>query len=264
MAMSLSMSEQIGLASELWAAEQSGRYVELPTERYPGLTWDDARAVAVTVDELRRAAGCVQIGYKLGWTSEVMRRSLGIQQPNWGTLWAHQRIGLSFDIGSLRHPKIEPEIVYRCGRPLSGVDVTADDVLRAADGWALGLEVVHPRFVDFGFLWLDNTADNSSSEAIAFGEFTMLDRRNPADIEIVFSDGGERREGSGSAAMGSPAEAVAWLVAALSSEGQHLEAGQIVFTGGLAAPFDVAAGSRYEVGSTELAAVAFDATDDVV
>ena len=229
MPMSLSSSAQIGLASDLWVAEQSGGYVELPTGRYPGLTWDDARAVAVAVDGLRRADGCVQIGYKLGWTSEVMRRSLGVRQPNWGTLWAHQRIGSSFDVGGLRHPKIEPEIVYRCGRPLSGVEVTADDVVRAADGWALGLEVVHPRFVDFGFQWLDNTADNSSSEAIAVGEFTMLDRRNPADIEIAFSDGGEHREGSGSAAMGSPAEAVAWLVRALSSEGLHLEAGQIVF-----------------------------------
>lgn len=39
--------------------------------------------------------------------------------------------------------------------------------------------------------------------------------------------------------MGSPVDAVHWLVGALAEEGQQLRAGQIVFTGGLTAPFDL-------------------------
>jgi 2-keto-4-pentenoate hydratase len=247
-----------GLAAELWRAEQAGDHVELPSQRVDGLSWVEARAIATAVDDLRRADGCHQIGYKLGWTSEVMRRSLGIERPNWGTLWDHQRFDRTLHIGHLRHPKVEPEIVYRCATTLTGADVTAADVLAAADGWALGHEIVHPRFVDFGFTWLDNTADNSSSQAVAIGEFGHLGSHDPAEVEIEFGDGGELRRGTGAAAMDSPAQAVAWLVRALHDEGLDLPAGHIVFTGGLAAPFDVTAGVTYRLGSTFLPGVDFD------
>ena len=247
------------IAVELWQAEQAGEHVALPSQRVDGLSWVEARAIAATVDDLRRADGCHQIGYKLGWTSEVMRRSLGIERPNWGTLWAHQRFDHTLHIGNLRHPKVEPEIVYRCGSTLSGTDVTAADVLNAADGWALGHEIVHPRFFDFGFTWLDNTADNSSSQAVAIGEFGHLGPLDPADVEIEFGDGRELRRGRGSAAMDSPAQAVAWLVRALDDEGLVLPAGHIVFTGGLAAPFDVVVGSEFRLSSSTLPGVDFNA-----
>ena len=53
--------------------------------------------------------------------------------------------------------------------------------------------------------------------------------------------------------MGSPAEAISWLVRSLLSEGLSLRAGDIVFTGGLTAPFDAEAGTTYSVRATDLA-----------
>ena len=41
----------------------------------------------------------------------------------------------------------------------------------AGGEWALGIEVVDPRFPSFAFQALDNTADNSSSAAVAIGGF---------------------------------------------------------------------------------------------
>jgi 2-oxopent-4-enoate/cis-2-oxohex-4-enoate hydratase len=55
--------------------------------------------------------------------------------------------------------------------------------------------------------------------------------------------------------MGSPAEAVAWLVRSLYTEGLHLAAGDLVFTGGLAAPFDVESGDHFAVHGRPLASV---------
>jgi len=52
--------------------------------------------------------------------------------------------------------------------------------------------------------------------------------------------------------MGSPAEAVAWLVRSLSAEGIGVCAGDIVFTGGLTAPFDVRIGVTYSARSSRL------------
>ncbi len=247
------------LAFELWTAEQIGGAVELPSTRFPGFTWEDARAVACAVDELRRADGHRLIGYKLGWTSAVMREALGIDQPNWGTLWDRQLTDGVVDVSHLRHPKVEPELVYRTGRDLFGPAVDRSQVLDAADGWALGHEIVHPRFIDYRFTWLDNTADNSSSQAVVVGSFRHLDA-DPAEVEIVFGNQHESRSGRGAAAMGSPAEAVAWLVRSLHVEGSGLSAGDIVFTGGLAKPFDLVPGDHYHLRAMELDDVGFAVT----
>lgn len=179
-----------------------------------------------------------------------MREALGIERPNWGTLWSSQRI-TELQRSSFRHPKIEPELVYVAGQRLDG-DVSPEQVSAAAAGWSVGLEVVDPRFVDFGFAWLDNTADNSSAGAIAVSELASPPSTDPKAWELAFTDGSEQRVGRGDAVMGSPASAVAWLVGQLAAEGAALESGMIVFTGGMAAPFDVAVGGRYRAVCSDL------------
>lgn len=231
-------SDARDFAAELRAAELDGSSADLPTERFPHLDWSDARRIARERDTLRRADGDEQIGYKLGWTSAAMREALGIDQPNWGTLWRSQKCDSQLDLTRLRHPKAEPEIVFVAGVDLEGADTTADDVLISAVGWAIGIEVVHPRFESYDFTWLDNTADNSSAGAIATGPVSSI-TNDPSTAEVRFSNGLEKRTGFGDQAMGSPAAAVAWLVHQLHGEGQRLRAGEIVYTGGLTAPFDV-------------------------
>ncbi len=132
--------------------------------------------------------------------------------------------------------------------------VTAQDVISLASGWALGIEVVDPRFASYEFTWLDNTADNSSASRVIVGAATidgLTDPQDLAEVSIEYSDGTVRQHGTGSTAMGSPAEAVAWLARSLAEEGERIESGQQVFTGGLTAPFDVAVGGRYTVKSLQ-------------
>ena len=111
------------------------------------------------------------------------------------------------------------------------------DVAAACTQWTVGLEIVAPRFGSFVFEWLDNTADNSSAARFVMGEFTEC--ADPTEVEVAMTDGTETRMGRGSVAMGSPVVAVHWLVGVLAKEGQQLRAGQIIFTGGLTAPFDL-------------------------
>lgn len=62
--------EHAQLAKELLAAERHRTPYPLFGERFgPGFAWDDARRVAVAVDELRRSNDDQMVGYKLGWTS---------------------------------------------------------------------------------------------------------------------------------------------------------------------------------------------------
>ena len=52
--------------------------------------------------------------------------------------------------------------------------------------------------------------------------------------------------------MGSPAEAVAWLVRELAERGAALEAGMVVLTGGITAPVDLRPGLEITVSSPQL------------
>ncbi len=245
------------VAAALRSAEIDGTSTPLVSAIVPDLDWDGSRLIALERDRLRLADGDVCIGYKLGWTSAAMREVLGIDRPNWGTLWRSQLLDGALDPRLLRHAKVEPEIVYRAGRRLSGAETTSVDALAAADGWSVGVEVVAPRWPSFDFTWLDNTADNSSAHAVAIGPTACLDG-DPAEADIEFSDGSDVRTGRGELAMGSPAEAVAWLVRSLAEEGRSLEAGDLVFTGGVTKPFDIAAASSYTVRSPQLGALRLD------
>ena len=71
-------------------------------------------------------------------------------------------------------------------------------------------------------------------------------------MTVEFSDGDETRVGVGANAMGDPYEAVAWLARSLRAEGTELLAGQIVFTGGLTAPFDLCDTVSYRLRSPDL------------
>jgi len=245
-------ASEVGLlANELRRAESSMVPVDLLTNRYPDLTWQDARSIALATDQIRLRDGDTPIGYKLGWTSAAMREALGIERPNWGTLWRSQ-VANELDLSQLIHPKIEPELVFRSAVDLTG-SPSADDISETRGSWALGLEVVDPRFPDYGFGWLDNTADNSSAARVVVGDFAVVD--DPASIVVEFTDGSEVRHGSGANAMGDPNAAIAWLVTSLGEEGAAILAGQLIFTGGLTAPWDVAPLVTYTLRSPVLGGV---------
>lgn len=229
------MFDADAIAAELYAAARTATPVPLLTERFPEMGWDDARRIARATDARRRAVGEELIGYKLGWTSAAMREALGIDRPNWGTLWRSQLVSDVIHVGAFIHPKVEPELIFW------PTDTSPDGE------WALGLEIVDPRFPSFSFDALDNTADNSSSAAVVEGDFYEVDA--PEDIEITFSNGVEERVGRGSNAMGSPAAAVDWLRQQLATEGSYIRPDDMVFTGGLTAPFDLVAGTTYTLSA---------------
>lgn len=240
---SASRLEDIAIAID--RARHEATPVNFVTSTIPNLTWDEARTIARRCDQLRTSSGEKQIGWKLGWTSEAMRTALGIDRPNWGTLWDGQVAGSALSRASYIHPKVEPELVWRSPATLSP-DMSAAEIAELGGEWALGIEVVDPRFPSFDFEALDNTADNSSSAAIQLGDFST-GVAQLEHLEVSFSNGVETRAGRGSQAMGSPWEAIAWLVRSLADEQLEVSSGEIIFTGGLTAPFDATADHTYSV-----------------
>jgi 2-keto-4-pentenoate hydratase len=238
-------------ALELDSAERNRTGVHPFSGRPSGLTRDDAWCIAAERDQLRDERGEIRTGYKLGWTSEAMRRALGIEEPNFGTLWAYMHVENGIlDVGRLIHPRAEPEFAFVADSSLEGTGATADDVL-GAGRWAVAIEIVDPRWASWDFDWLDNTADGSSAAAYVLGTFHRS-AVTPELFRLTMKSGAVVRQGVGEAAMGSPAEAVAYLVRRLHDRGEALEPGMVVLTGGITAPIDLRRGLAVHVSSPEL------------
>lgn len=246
------MSDKVRAAAmDLDRAEQDRVGIPTLTSRPWDLTSDDAWDIATERDELRRNRGGHLVGYKLGWTSEAMRRALGIDRPNYGTLWDYMRAqDGEIDAGRLIHPKAEPEFAYVSDAALSGADVTPEEVLTAGR-WAVAVEVVDPRWSSYEFDWLDNTADGSSAAGFALGPLHRITTA-PEQLRLTMRAGSVIRDGVGAAAMGSPAVAVTYLLHQLHERGEGLTSGMVILTGGITAPVDVVSGLKIDVSSAEL------------
>ena len=108
-------------AESLRRAEADRRPVPPLTERWPGLTIAQAYAVQRTNTELRIAAGEQIVGRKVGLTSLPMQRQLGVDEPDFGVLFASMVLpdGLVVPFGELIAPRVEAEIAFASVSPCS-------------------------------------------------------------------------------------------------------------------------------------------------
>lgn len=209
------------------------RRVTLPpiTDRV-ALTLADAYAIQALVSADRARRGQRRIGWKLGYTSEVMRRQMNVAAPNFGPLTDAMVIADGGAVPpTMTQPRVEPEVALRFG---SDVDPGADReaVLAAVAGAHAALEVVDSVWDGYRFRIEDNTADGSSAAGVVIGPSIPID--SIADVEVrLFVDGVEAGVGHGRDAGGHPADGVVWLAAQLAARGEQLRAGDVVITGGL-------------------------------
>lgn len=205
-----------------------------------GLPIDDADAYSVQarITQSRLARGEAIVGWKLGYTSAVMREQMGIDKPNFGPLTDAMVVPDGGLLPPARQPRAEPEVAIVCGRDVTA-PVDTDSILDHVDGAILAIEIVDSVWLDYRFTWAQNTADGSSAAYVVRGTAIPLDLVPTAAVE--FSHNGRLvGNGTAAAAMGNPLTAVAWLANQLLERGECLRAGQFVITGGLCAavPFE--------------------------
>ena len=231
------MTDPQAIADVLIEAERTRTAVPPFTRRLPFLDVETAYKAQALRVEHRVSAGERIIGAKLGLTSAVKRRALGIHEPVHGRLTSGMVVpfGDPIRLSELIHPRAEPEIAFIIGRRLEG-PTTAAAVLRATDAILPAIEVVDSRY-SMAFRLADSIADNAGAARVALG----AQPRRPRDLEdlgvlgCVFRSRGRIDTAAGGAVMGHPAAAVAWLAKALQARGEALEEGSIVLSGGLTA-----------------------------
>jgi 2-keto-4-pentenoate hydratase len=234
------------VADRLSGAYRDKAPIEPLTVTDPGLTLDDAYAVQLAQVEEWRAGGAVITGHKVGLTSAVMRRQLGVDRPDYGHLTdtMFHPDSAPIDVGRFLQPRIEPEIAFVLGGPLTGPGVTAAQAVAAVDFVLPAFEIIDSRIRDWRITLVDTVADNASSGGVVLGTRpTPLSAVDLGLVGCLLHRNGELAEtGAGGAVMGSPLNALVWLANTLGARGVGLEAGHVVLPGSLTAAIPVSAG----------------------
>jgi 2-keto-4-pentenoate hydratase len=231
------MTDPQAIAEVLIEAERTRTPTAPITRRYPFLDVETAYKTQAIVVEHRLAAGERLAGFKLGLTSAVKRRALGIHEPVHGRLTSAMLVpfGEPVRLAELIHPRAEPELAFVLGRRITG-RVTVGQVLAATEAVLPAIEIVDSRYAE-AFRLPDSVADNAGAARVVLG----TERRRPAELEdldvlgCLFRGRGGIDTAAGGAVMGHPAAALVWLAAALEARGEALEEGTIVLSGGLTA-----------------------------
>jgi len=247
--MQAQLIEQLG--TELYQALVDAKTVRPLTERHPEISIEDAYQIQMQLMKLRLAAGERVIGKKIGVTSKAVMNMLGVYQPDFGYLTDGMvyNEGQAIPMSRLIQPKAEGEIAFVLKKTLKGPGISSADVLAATEGVMACFEIVDSRIQDWKIKIQDTVADNASC-----GVFVLGDRLvDPRDVDlntcgmVLEKNGDIVATGAGAAALGAPANAVAWLANTLGRLGIALEAGEVVMSGSLAIMVPVTAGDNLRV-----------------
>ncbi|MBF6435354.1 2-keto-4-pentenoate hydratase [Nocardia cyriacigeorgica] len=227
----------LAAAERLHAATRTG----VPTSPVRDLIGSDDVAAAYTVQTLgvrrRRAAGARVVGRKIGLTSPAVQQQLGVDQPDFGVLFADMQVPQT--PAALRppllQPKVEAELAFVLAADLDRDDLDAHSVREAIDHAVAALEIVDSRIAHWDISFGDTVADNASSGWFTLGQPALtLSEFEPREIAMRMSvDGTLVSEGSGADCLGDPLVALAWLARAAREFGDPLRAGDIVLSGAL-------------------------------
>lgn len=214
---------------------QEHRFVHAGNESIRSLTLQDAYTVQQMVIDARTASGEQVIGYKVGCTSEAIRRQFGLSEPICGCLMAPH---LTYGDAVLNHRDyfdcaVEPEFVLMIGSDLADEVGEQDDLTAAIDFVSPGIELHNYRF------WFGEPTSQEliASNGIHAGLVVGNQKTSPGSFDWdaeevgIFISDKQAASGPGREIMGGPMKSLRWLVNHLVRRGESLRAGQLVIPG---------------------------------
>ena len=198
---------------------------------------DGAYAVQTINTRFWEAQGRRIVGRKAGLTAKAVQTQLGVNQPDFGVLFADMAVADGGTLNPARaiQPKAEAEIAFVLGKDLPDPHTTPAMVAEAVATVHAAIEIVDSRIADWKITFADTVADNGSSAFFVLADAGLplagLDLEGAA-MEMTVN-GQTASTGIGAAALGNPLNAAAWLAQTLASRGEPLKAGDILLAGAL-------------------------------
>jgi 2-keto-4-pentenoate hydratase len=255
----LTATQRADAASLLFQAEQDGSPIEPLSATYRDIDVVDSYEIALINIRRRLEAGETVYGHKVGLSSEVMQKMMGVDEPDYGHLLSSMVYSESTPIDTSRfcYPRIEVEIGYVLGRTLPGADCTEQDVLDATEYIVPSIELIDSRIRDWKIDLADTIADNASSAGLILG----AGRVRPSGVDIgaisavLYKGDDEIARGEASAVLGDPTRAVAWLARKVAGFGVRLEAGHVILPGSCTPAIDVHPGAVFRADFSDIGSV---------
>lgn len=232
------------LAEELIDAQHRGALLQPFSERIRGFELPDAYAVGAAIERRRRAQGWRPVGRKIGFTNRSLWERYGVDAPFWSRMWdrtVQRAPGGRADVstGGLVQPRIETEVAFGLAGPLPATD-DAREALEAVAWMAPAFEIVQCPFPGWRFRLADCVAAFGLHARCVVGPAVPVCADRDGLVARLGSfrarlthDGVVRGEGAGSAVLGSPAHALAFLSRVLADQpdADPLGEGEIITTG---------------------------------
>ena len=209
------------LATALNNAEKNRTQLRQFSLEHPEMTINDAYAIQKAWVELKLNEGRELRGHKIGLTSRAMQISSNIEEPDYGALLDDMFFEEGSTIPTDRFivPRVEVELAFILGKPLSGPNCTIFDVLDATDWVIPALEIIDARLhhVDpetkITRKVFDTISDNAANAGVILGGRAI----RPLDLDIrtisgvLYRNGVIEESGVAAAVLNHPAKGVAWL-----------------------------------------------------
>lgn len=255
------------IAERLHRAAAEHVTIKQISQLHPEFSVEDAYAIQRAGVAIAESEGRVVKGRKIGLTSKVMQESVGITEPDHGVLYDD----MFFTDGSVVPferfiaPRIEVELAFVLGEPLSGPSCTIFDVLRATEYVTPAIEILDARFqmkdpeTGSTRTIVDTIADNAADAGIVTGGRVV----RPMDVDlrwvaaILSRNGAIEETGVAAAVLNHPANGVAWLANRLFPHGQTLQPGEVILSGSFTRPVWVRPGDTFHADYGPLGSIAF-------
>lgn len=236
----LDTATQIAIADELSQARKTGVPIPLITARYPGMTVEDSYAIQKIWKEREMAQGRRLVGRKIGLTSRVMQVATGITEPDYGIIFDDMvyETGSQIEIDQFINTRIEVELAFVLGKPLSGPHATITDVLDATSYVIPALEILSAHIEMEGRTIVDTISDNAAMGAMVLGGTPV--KPNDVDLRwisaLLYRNETIEESGVAAAVLNHPASGVHWLANKIHAHGDSMAAGEIILAGSFTRP----------------------------
>jgi len=239
------------IADDLHEVYRSRKPLPRLTGAYPEIEIEDAYRIQEAFLRRKLDGGARIRGYKVGLTSKPMQEMAGSTEPDFSAMTDDLFLPENTPIPHSRFftPMAEMEVAFVMKKPLRGPGVLPVDVIRATDFVLPAIEIVDFRVARGpGFSIVDTVADLAACGAAVLGANPRrLDQIDIRRIRGTLLKNGEPvGEGEGSAVLGNPVAAVAWLANKLAAFGVAFEPGDTILTGALTRAVSIGQGDQIE------------------
>ena len=208
----------------------------------------DGESIRRKLLDLYLEDGDESLGYKVGFTSQAVQKSQGINEPEFGFLTKSMKLTNQNQIPILGTATIlvEPEICFELAEGFDGNEVSVEEVLARTSKIYLALEFVESR-VGLSSGINNVVADNVGASRILISEPGFApDEFDFEETEVTLKVDDQDYKAKVSDVLGNPANSVVWLNNRLSKLSQfwgQLKKNNLIMTGSPIKPIPLEKGS---------------------